>query len=248
MKGEEDKYPKGEEIEFLQGPHSRLKEFLFLLKVIKEFIKGFRKLHFAGPCVTIFGSARFNEDHQYYQLARDTGGAVAKLGFTVMTGGGPGIMEAANRGAKEVGGRSVGCNIILPFEQEPNIYLDKWVNIRYFFVRKVLLSKYSYAYVILPGGIGTMDEFFEALTLIQTRKMEQFPIVIMGKEYYKDMIDHLENMVEKKTIGKKDMELFLITDSVDEAVEHIRKNTIKTFGLSKKKAMKPIRVLGEKNV
>jgi predicted Rossmann-fold nucleotide-binding protein len=132
-----------QEIKFLEGPRSRWEEFKFVVKVCIEFIRGFRALHFAGPCVTVFGSARFKEDHEYYALTRRLGAEVAKLGYTVMTGGGPGIMEAANRGAKEVGGRSVGCNIVLPHEQDPNPYLDKWVNMRYFFVRKTLLIKYS---------------------------------------------------------------------------------------------------------
>ena len=149
-----------EEIIFLDGPQSRWQELKFLVKVMLEFIKGLRALHFVGPCVTIFGSARFTEENEYYQQAREMGAAVARLGFTVMTGGGPGIMEAANRGAREVGGRSVGCNIVLPMEQHPNPYLDKWVNIKYFFVRKTLLSKYSYAFVVMPGGFGTLDEFF----------------------------------------------------------------------------------------
>ncbi len=168
--------PKGskEEEVFLEGPHSRWQEFVFLLKVFWEFIYGFRKLHFTGPCVTVFGSARFAETNPYYQMARQMGQEIAKLGFTVITGGGPGIMEAANRGAKDVGGKSIGCNIVLPHEQNPNPYLDKWVDFDYFFVRKVLLSKYSYAFVVLPGGYGTLDEFFESLTLIQTGKFKNF--------------------------------------------------------------------------
>ena len=137
-----------EEKSFLEGPQSRRKDSLFVLKVLFEFIKGFRALHFVGPCVTVFGSARFKEGHPSYELARKMGAGLVDLGFTVMTGGGPGIMEAANRGAKEAGGKSVGCNIKLPQEQKHNDYLDKWVTIRYFFVRKVLLSKYSYAFEI----------------------------------------------------------------------------------------------------
>jgi uncharacterized protein (TIGR00725 family) len=155
-----------EEREFLEGPRSRWEEFVFTLSVVREFVRGFRTLHFVGPCITVFGSARFKPGHEYYELAREVGGGLAKIGFTTLTGGGPGIMEAANRGAKEQGGISVGCNIVLPHEQNPNPYLDKWVNIRYFFVRKVLLSKYSYGFVVLPGGFGTLDEFFEALTLV----------------------------------------------------------------------------------
>ena len=162
------------EIKFLDGPQNRWKDFKFAFSVLSQFIKGFRTLHFVGPCVTIFGSARFTEDHPYYIQARAIASKVALLGFTIMTGGGPGIMEAANRGAKDVGGRSVGCNIVLPKEQSHNPYLDVWVNIKYFFVRKNLLIKYSYAFIVMPGGFGTLDEYFEALTLIQTKKLSGF--------------------------------------------------------------------------
>src|SRR3954469_10676629 len=154
------------EIQFLEGPQSRWKDFKYTVSVLLEFIRGFRTLHFVGPCVTIFGSARFKEDHEYYKQTRALAAEIAQLGFTIMTGGGPGIMEAANRGAKDVGGRSVGCNIVLPIEQHHNKYLDKWVDIKYFFVRKVLLVKYSYAFVVMPGGFGTLDEFYEAITLV----------------------------------------------------------------------------------
>ena len=169
------------EIKFLSGPQSRWKELTFTISVLFEFIKGFRALHFIGPCVTIFGSARFVDGHPYYEKTEELAGKIAQLGFTILTGGGPGIMEAANKGAQEVGGRSVGCNIKLPHEQKPNPYLDKWVNIKYFFVRKVLLVKYSFAFVVMPGGFGTLDEFFEALTLIQTKMIDEFPIVIFDK-------------------------------------------------------------------
>ena len=148
----------------LEGPQSRTSEFMTLLRVLWDFLQGFRTLHFVGPCVTVFGSARIRESDPYYQLARQMGAAITQLGFTVMTGGGPGIMEAANRGAREAGGRSVGCNIELPFEQQHNDYLDRCVTMHYFFVRKTLLIKYSYAFVVMPGGCGTVDELFEALT------------------------------------------------------------------------------------
>lgn len=233
-----------QETEFLEGPHSRWKEFVFLMQVVKEFMYGLRKLHFVGPCVTVFGSARFSEDHPYYKLARQIGQGVARLGFTVITGGGPGIMEAANRGAKDVGGRSVGCNIILPREQKPNAYLDKWVEFDYFFVRKTLLSKYSYAFVVLPGGYGTLDEFFEAITLIQTGKFQKFPIVLMGKEYHAHLYEHIQHLVAEKTIDPIDSKLFLFTDSVEEALAHIVKYAIEGFGL--KKRMKAWKILGEK--
>jgi uncharacterized protein (TIGR00730 family) len=218
---------------FLQGPHSRKRELLFLFHVLFEFIKGFRAFHFLGPCITVFGSARYHEDHPYYDLGRQLGRRIASMGFTVMTGGGPGIMEAVNRGAKEANGKSIGCNIILPYEQLPNSYLDKWVNIRYFFVRKVLLSKYSYCFVVLPGGYGTLDEFFEALTLIQTDSMKHFPVVLFGKEFHQSLYDHLKRLVKAGTIGVKDIDLFLLTDNIDEAAAHIDKYAIEQFGLKK---------------
>lgn len=221
------------EIKFLEGPHSRLSEFLFTVSVLVEFIRGFRRLHFVGPCVTIFGSARFKEDHKYYKQARALASEIAKLGFTIMTGGGPGIMEAANRGAKDVGGRSVGCNIILPHEQFRNKYLDKWVDIKYFFVRKSLIIKYSYAFVVMPGGFGTLDEYFEALTLIQTRKISEFPIIIFDTDYHKDIMAHIEKMKENGTISPEDLDLCLFTNSVDEAIEHIKQKSINHFGLKK---------------
>ncbi len=192
------------EIEFLDGPKSRWTELKFTFSVFKEFINGFRTLHFVGPCVTVFGSARFTEENKYYQDARKLGAGLAQLGFTILTGGGPGIMEAANRGAKDVGGKSVGCNIVLPFEQKPNPYLDKWMDFEYFFVRKTLLIKYSYAFVICPGGFGTLDEFFEALTLIQTGKIDKFPVVIFDNGFHSNIIDHIKYMIEKKTISKDD--------------------------------------------
>jgi len=236
------------EATFLEGPHSRWKEAIFLWQVVKEFIHGFRRLHFIGPCVTVFGSARFKEDHPYYQLARKTANEVAKLGFTIMTGGGPGIMEAANRGAKEAGGISIGCNIRLPQEQSPNKYLDRWVTFDYFFVRKVLLTKYSYAFIVMPGGFGTMDEFFEAITLIQTRKILRFPVILMGKDYHAELYNHLQKMANEKTIGEDDLNLFLFTDSIPEAVAHIDKYAIGEFGLNKNTMIKAMKILGEKKL
>jgi uncharacterized protein (TIGR00730 family) len=232
------------EIQFLEGPRSRWQDFKFVLKVCAEFIRGFRALHFAGPCVTIFGSARFKEDSAYYDLTRRFAAEVSKLGFTILTGGGPGLMEAANRGAKDVGARSVGCNIVLPMEQEPNPYLDKWVNIRYFFVRKTLLIKYSYAFVIMPGGFGTLDELFEAMTLIQTGKIMAFPVIIFCKDYHKEMIEHIEKMRAMKTISEEDLELFLVTDSIEEATALIKK-CIRTYGLTHL-PKKPSWILGER--
>ena len=216
---------------FLEGPRSRFAEFFTLLRVMRDFLRGFRALHFIGPCVTVFGSARIKPGDPHYELAEKMGAALARLGFTVMTGGGPGIMEAANRGAKEVGGRSVGCNIELPFEQVSNAYLDRCVRLHYFFVRKALLIKYSYAFVVMPGGAGTLDELFEALTLIQNGKIKNFPIVIMGTDYWSQLIGFLEQMAHRGKISSSDLSLIFTTDSVDEAIDHIRSKTIEPFGL-----------------
>lgn len=231
---------------FLEGPRSRWREFKFVLKVMGEFIHGFKKLHFVGPCVTVFGSARFKEDHNYYITARELGAQISKLGFTVLTGGGPGIMEAANRGAFEAGGQSVGCNIVLPHEQKENPYVQTTVEFKYFFVRKTLLIKYSYAFVIMPGGWGTMDEMFEALTLIQTGKINEFPVVLFGKEYWKNLIELTEDMIANKTVSAAEIkEYLLITDDIDEAVAHIKKHAVNKFGLKRKRVMKPKKWLGE---
>lgn len=237
-----------EEQKFLRGPRGRFQELKYVFGAVMQFVKGFRTLHFIGPCITVFGSARFKEEHPYYKLAREVSAEISKLGFTIMTGGGPGIMEAANRGARDVGGISIGCNIVLPKEQTPNPYLDKYVNIEYFFVRKELLRKYSYAFVVLPGGFGTLDELFETITLIQTTKMEHFPVVIMGLDYYKDLISHIKNMVISKTISEADMNLILFTDSVEEAVNHIKDYVLNNLNLSLNKQTNPIWMLGEKKV
>jgi uncharacterized protein (TIGR00730 family) len=220
---------------FLEGPRSRSSELFMTLRIVRDFLRGFRVLHFVGPCVTVFGSARFGVDHPFYELGREVGRGLSKLGFTVMTGGGPGIMEAANRGAREVGGRSVGCNIELPQEQKPNSYLDRHVTLRHFFVRKLLLIKYSYAFIVMPGGFGTMDEIFESLTLIQTRKIEQFPMVLIGKQYWQRLVELLQQMVEAKTIDPADMDLVLITDSVEDAMAHIQRHAIEPFGLHRRR-------------
>ena len=216
---------------FLEGPRSRFAEFFTLLKVMRDFLRGFRTLHFVGPCVTIFGSARIKPGDPHYELTRKMGAAVARLGFTVITGGGPGIMEAANRGAKEAGGRSVGCTIELSSEQPTNAYLDRCVRMHYFFARKTLLVKYSYAFVVMPGGAGTLDEFFEALTLIQTGKIKNFPIVIMGTDYWRELLHFIQTMAQRGMIAANDLSLIYATDSVDEAVAHIRTKAIESFGL-----------------
>ncbi len=207
---------------YLDGPRKRTFELSFAFRVFQQFIKGFRALHFVGPCITVFGSARFNEDHPYYIASRKFGAAIAQAGFTTLTGGGPGVMEAANRGAHEAGGSSVGCNIRLPFEQVPNPYTDVSITIDYFFVRKVLLVKYSYAFIIMPGGFGTMDEFYETLTLVQTKTIEQFPIVLYGKEYFQELWDYMKVMANQGTIDQNDLKLVLLTDDIDEAMQHIR--------------------------
>lgn len=234
-----------EEISFLKGARGRWNELKYAIGVIFQFMKGFRTLHFVGPCVTVFGSARFAEDHPYYIQARRISASLAKQGFTIMTGGGPGIMEAANRGAKDVNGLSVGCNIVLPHEQKHNPYMDKFVNIDYFFVRKELLRKYSFAFVIMPGGFGTLDEFFETLTLIQTKKVSQFPIVVMGLDYHQGIIEHVDKMIAAKTISPEDQDLLLFTDDIQEAADHIIKYADKNRIISLDEP-KPSWILGEK--
>lgn len=218
-----------ETFNYLHGPKPRHFELAFAFRVFSQFIKGFRALHFVGPCITVFGSARFKEDHVYYQKAREMGRIIAEHGFTTLTGGGPGIMEAANRGAMENNGRSIGVNITLPFEQTANPYMHKWINIRYFFVRKVLLLKYSYSFVIMPGGWGTMDEMFETLTLIQTGIIHHFPVVIVGTEYYQQLMDYMHFMVKKQTISPKDLDYLFVTDDVEDAMQHINKYIDKNY-------------------
>ena len=213
-----------EEKKFLVGSRDNPRELATAGRVFLEFVRGFEHLGGLGRCVTVFGSARFGEDHRYYQLARDLGRALAENGFATMTGGGPGIMEAANRGAREGGGVSVGCNIELPMEQEPNPYLDRFVEFEYFFVRKVMLVKYSQAFVVMPGGLGTLDEVFETATLIQTGKIERFPIIAMGSEFWEPFREFsMGSMLKEQTVDESDQELFVLTDSVDDAVAAIEK-------------------------
>jgi uncharacterized protein (TIGR00730 family) len=232
--------------ELLAGPHPRLRELWLVLRSVRDFIAGFRALHFSGPCITVFGSARYDATHPHYALGREVGRAVAELGFTVMTGGGPGLMEAVNRGAREAGGRSVGCNIELPFEQEPNPYMDRSRTWRYFFVRKVLLFKYSCAFIALPGGLGTLDELFEALTLIQTRKVASFPVVLMGTSYWRPLIELLEKLAAEGAIDRCDLELVLVTDDVAAGLAHIQQHVTERFGLTSRR-QRPVPVLGERN-
>jgi hypothetical protein len=217
----------------LRGSDDLLVDFDRAFRMFQEFVGACRALHDIGPAVTVFGSARFREDHRYYQLTRELGGALAGRGYTVMTGGGPGVMEAANRGAREAGGRSIGCNIVLPQEQKPNPYLDRTVTFDHFFVRKVMLVKYSLAFVLMPGGFGTLDEIFETVTLIQTGKIRHFPIVAMGRDYWQRMFDFItETMFREGTAQAGEVGDLLITDSVVEAVDHIDRIARSGGGLS----------------
>ncbi len=235
-----------EEELFLEGPRSRLGELGRLFRISSELFRGFRRFHFIGPCVTVFGSARFKDDHPYYALGREMGRVLAQRGFTVLTGGGPGIMEAANRGARDVGGRSIGCNITLPMEQEPNPYVDWFMEFRYFFVRKVMLAKYSYAFVALPGGFGTLDEMFEVATLVQTGKMRNFPLVLMGCEFWEPMLAFMrDRLIAQGTIDQQDYDRLFVTDSPDAAMTHIADAAVKEFGFEWRPKARPRWFLGE---
>jgi uncharacterized protein (TIGR00730 family) len=195
-----------------------------IFKIMAEFVEGFDKLSKIGPCVSIFGSARTKPDHSFFLLTEEIAFKLTKEGYGIITGGGPGIMEAANKGAKTAGGKSVGLNIELPFEQSHNPYIDhdKLISFDYFFVRKLMFIKYAQGFVVMPGGFGTMDEFFEALTLIQTKKIGKFPIVLVGKKYWGGLMTWIENvLIEEKMIDEKDMNYFFLADSADEAVAHI---------------------------
>jgi uncharacterized protein (TIGR00730 family) len=213
----------GTEKVFLSGRRNREEDLEDAVRFFLEFLRGFESLEFPGPCVTFFGSARFPEGHPYYELARRVAYSLGKAGYTVMTGGGPGIMEAANRGAKEAGGYSIGCNIQLPAEQKPNPYLDRFVEFEYFFVRKVMLVKFSSAFVVMPGGFGTLDEVFEVITLMQTDKVDAFPIVCMADAFWGRLMTFMrETMLGAGTISPEDLDLLKRVDTVEEAVAHIR--------------------------
>ena len=230
----------------LEGPEDRRGGFLQAVRVFWEMIGGFRTLQFVGPCVTVFGSARFRVDHEYYRMARDVGAALARQGFTVMTGGGPGIMEAALRGAKDAGGETVGVGIRLPHEQGRNGYVDTWRQFRYFHVRKVMLVKYSYGFVVLPGGFGTLDEVFEAATLIQTGKIEQFPVVLMGKKFWGPMLDFIEGtLASEGAIAHRDFTMLTVTDDPEEAALLVRDAAVSRFGLRYAQRPKRSRLLRE---
>lgn len=196
-----------------------------IFKIMAEFVDGFEKLAKIGPCVSIFGSARTKNENKYYEMAVETGRLLTERGYGVITGGGPGIMEAGNKGAYEAGGKSVGLNIELPFEQFHNRYIDrdKILEFDYFFIRKVMFMKYSQGYIVLPGGFGTMDELFEAMTLIQTGKIARFPIVLVGVDYWGGLIEWIKStMLEKeKNINEADLNLFRLVDTAEEAAEHI---------------------------
>jgi uncharacterized protein (TIGR00730 family) len=232
------------EEEYLEGPRSRRKDFMFAVKVFLQMVRAMRTLHYIGPCITVFGSARFKEGHKYYEAAREFGKRIAELGFTTLTGGGPGIMEASNRGAFENGGYSVGCNIQLPFEQKGNAYMHKWFTFKHFFVRKTLLIKYSYSFIIMPGGFGTMDEFFETLTLVQTKTITQFPLVLYGVEYYQPLMDYMKFLAQQSTISEADLKLVILTDNIDDAINHITTYIHNNYTI--KKRPKPFWMLFEK--
>ncbi len=213
---------RGTEKLFLSGRHPEEAELKSAIRIFLEFLRGFEWFDFEGPCVTVFGSSRFRPGHKYYRMAREVGWHLAKAGFTVMTGGGPGVMEAANRGAMEAGGLSLGCNIHLPEEQKPNSYMHDFMEFDHFFVRKVMLVKYSCAFVILPGGFGTLDEAFEALTLMQTGKIERFPVIRMGRDYWRHLDVFIKRALLKyKTIDPEDQKLWRLTDDPEEAVRWI---------------------------
>lgn len=202
----------------------KVKDSWQIFKIMAEFVDGFEKLAKIGPCVSIFGSARTKSEHKHYATTVEIARLLAEKGYGVISGGGPGIMEAANKGAYEAGGKSVGLNIELPFEQFHNRYIDhdKLLEFNYFFVRKVMFMKYSQGYIVLPGGFGTMDELFEAITLIQTGKIARFPIVLVGKEYWQGLFNWIEKtMLSNANISEEDLKLYRLVDTAEEAVEHI---------------------------
>ncbi len=214
---------EGAEKSFLSGRRNRAADLESTVRIFLEFLRAFESFEFEAPVVTVFGSARFAEDHAHYRLARELGGALARAGFVVMTGGGPGIMEAANRGAREAGGLSVGCNIRLPREQKPNPYLDRFIEIEHFFVRKVMLVKYSCAFIVMPGGFGTLDEAFEVITLVQTGKLERFPVISMGGQFWADLRDFAVNtMYREGTISAEDADFIHDAATPEDAIRIIR--------------------------
>lgn len=221
---------------FLMQNRTPEREQARLKRIMAEFELGFRRLHQLGPAVTVFGSARFKPGHPHYELARDVGRELARQGFAVLTGGGPGAMEAANRGAHEAGGPSYGLNILLPHEQEPNPYVDESIEFQYFFVRKVMLVKYSCAFIVVPGGLGTLDELFEAATLIQCGKIGPFPLVLLGRSFWNGMRDYLLFMVEQGVFDAKEVGFGRIVDSPSEAVEMV----VRSLPPSIRRQLKPL--------
>jgi uncharacterized protein (TIGR00730 family) len=216
---------EGAEKAFLAGRQAREADLESAVRIFLEFLRAFESFEFAQPCVTVFGSARFEEGHRYYDLAREVGAELAKAGYAVMTGGGSGIMEAANRGAREAGGLSIGCNITLPREQKPNRYLDRFIQLDHFFVRKVMLVKYSSAFVVMPGGFGTLDEAFEIATLMQTNKIEHFPLIAVGSGFWNELIDFArDTLIKEGTLSPEEAGFIHIVDSAADVVRLVREN------------------------
>jgi hypothetical protein len=214
---------EGTEKLFLSGRRNRAADLESAVRFFLEFLHGFESFEFQQPCVTVFGSARFHAGHRYYQLAREVGFELGKAGFAVMTGGGSGIMEAANRGAREAGALSLGCNIRLPREQKPNDYLDRFIGFEHFFVRKVMLVKYSCAFVVMPGGFGTLDEAFELATLVQNGKIERLPLIAVGRDFWGELQQFLERtLVGEGTITRAELALLRLADTADEVVRIAR--------------------------
>ena len=227
-----DAFTESDERIFLRTGGKRSNGLIQAIRVFWEMISGVRTLHFVGPCVTVFGSARIPEGHTFYEKGREVGAALAKVGFTVMTGGGPGIMEAANRGAREAGGQSVGCGIQLPHEQGMNPYVNVWKDFRYFFVRKIMLIKYSFGFVVLPGGLGTLDEIFETLTLIQTGKISDFPVILVGSEFWDPILEFLRNnLVPGGYITEDDVMRLIVTDDPIQVADIIHGIALTKFGV-----------------
>jgi uncharacterized protein (TIGR00730 family) len=222
---------------FLNTTRTPAKERARLKRIDGEFIRGFKGLFHVGPAVTVFGSARFKERHPYYKLARATGAELAKAGFATLTGGGPGIMEAANRGAYEAGGASYGLNIILPHEQQENPYVEKSIEFRYFFTRKVCLVKYSCAFIVMPGGLGTLDELFEAATLIQCQKVGPFPLILMGERFWEGMRVWGQEMIKEGVFARDEIGFGYVTDSPKEAVNLI----VRGLPPAVRKCLKPMK-------
>lgn len=211
---------EGAEKAFLSGRRNRAADLESAVRFFLEFLRAFESFDFDRPCVTVFGSARFPETHRYYALAREIGAGLARAGYAVVTGGGGGIMEAANRGAREAGGLSLGCNIRLPREQLPNPYLDRFIHFEHFFARKVMLVKYSRAFVVMPGGFGTLDEAFELATLVQNDKIERFPLIAVGSDFWGEMVSFIgERMVREGTITREELGFIRLVDTAEEAVE-----------------------------